>query len=266
MKGNDGESAARVKHHIEQQHPQQSLKIERAQERGEADETLTFWGGVRDCVPTLLGYWSIGFAAGVVGVTAGLSVLEIGLMSLFLYAGSAQFIVAAMVGAGSTIASIIITVFFVNVRHLLLSAALAPLFRQYTVTRNLLLGAQLTDETFGVAVHRLSLNAHNRDKWMFGMNVTAQLNWIIATLVGAWFGAWIPNPEKFGLHYALPAMFIGLVVQQIMHRRQWRTDLIVAGSTVVYFILMFMWMPSHIAVIASAIAAACTGMAVERWR
>lgn len=232
----------------------------------DAVEELTFWGGVRDCVPTLLGYWSIGFAAGVVGATAGFNVLEIGLLSVFLYAGSAQFIVAAMASAGSSIISIIVTVFFVNVRHLLLSAAIAPLFRPYSVFKNFLLGVQLTDETFGVAVNRLSLHANHRDKWMFGLNVTAQLNWVIATLAGAWFGAWIPDPERFGLHFALPAMFVGLVVQQIMHRKQWRTDLIVAGTTVAYFAVLFLWLPSHIAVILAAVGAACTGLAVERWR
>lgn len=229
-------------------------------------ERLTFWGGVRDCVPTLLGYLSIGFAAGVVGVTEGLSALEIGLLSVFLYAGSAQFIVAAMIGSGSTLVSIIVTVFFVNLRHLLLSAAVAPFFREYTARKNFLLGAQLTDETFGVAVSRLSLRASGRDKWMLGLNVTAQLNWVLATLIGAWFGAWIPEPERFGLDFALPAMFAGLVVQQLMHRRAWRTDLIVAGCAVGYFAVGFVWLPSHLAVIIAAVGAACTGLAVSRWR
>lgn len=231
-----------------------------------AGEKLTFWGGVRDCIPTLFGYWSIGFAAGVVGATEGLSVLEVGLMSIFLYAGSAQFIVAAMLSSGSTIASIIVTVFFVNLRHLLLSAAVAPYFCQYTAKKNFLLGAQLTDETFGVAISRLSLQAEGRDRWMLGLNITAQVNWVVATLVGAWFGLWLPDPEQFGLQFALPAMFAGLVVQSLMQRKQLRTDLAVAGCTIVYFVLVFVWFPSHVAVILAAIAAAITGMVVERRR
>jgi 4-azaleucine resistance transporter AzlC len=229
-------------------------------------ERLTFWGGVRDCIPTLLGYWSIGFAAGVVGATEGLNVLEVGLMSTFLYAGSAQFIVAAMVGTGSTIASIIATVFFINLRHLLLSAAVAPYFRQYSAKKNFLLGAQLTDETFGVAISRLSITAEGRDKWMLGLNITAQVNWIVATLIGAWLGMSLANPEQFGLKFALPAMFAGLVVQSLLHRKQLRQDMIVAGSAIVYFVLAFLWFPSHVAVIIAAVAAAITGMAVERWR
>lgn len=245
----------------------QYVLIEVNEAMGErAEEKLTFLGGVRDCIPTLLGYWSIGFAAGVVGVTEGLSVLEVGLMSVFLYTGTAQFIVAAMLSSGSTIASIIATVFVVNLRHLLLSAAVAPYFRGFPARKNFLLGAQLTDETFGVAINRLSLQAQGRDRWMLGLNVTAQVNWVFATLVGAWFGMWLPNPEQFGLKFALPAMFAGLVVQSLMQRKQLRTDLIVAGCAIVWFTLAFLWLPSHVAVIIAAIAAALTGMAVERWR
>lgn len=230
----------------------------------EAEEVLTFWGGVKDCVPTLLGYLSIGFAAGVVGVTEGLSILEVGLLSVFLYAGSAQFITAAMMGAGSAPLAIIGTIFFVNLRHLLLSAALSPYFRQYSWKKNLLLGAQLTDETFGVAINRLSLQTSHRDRWMLGLNMTAQINWVVATLVGAWFGTWLPDPQAFGLHFALPAMFAGLVVEQLRQRKQWRRDLLAAGSAVIYFVVAFILLPSHIAVIIAAIAAALTGMAVDR--
>jgi predicted branched-subunit amino acid permease len=92
----------------------------------------SFLQGIKDCIPTVLGYLSIGFAAGVVEKTAGLSVLEIALMCLLIYAGSAQFIAAGMIVAKGSIAAIIFTIFFVNLRHLLMSAALSPYFRHLT--------------------------------------------------------------------------------------------------------------------------------------
>lgn len=112
----------------------------------------SFIKGVKDCIPTLLGYLSIGIAAGVIQKTAGLSIAEIILMSLILYAGSAQFIVAGMMATSSSLSAIIITIFFVNLRHILLSAALAPYFRHLSPFRNMLVGSLLTDETFGVAI------------------------------------------------------------------------------------------------------------------
>ncbi|PZD96170.1 branched-chain amino acid ABC transporter permease [Paenibacillus sambharensis] len=222
-----------------------------------------FWQGVKDCVPTLLGYLSIGFACGVVGRTAGLSTAEIVLLSTFLYAGSAQFIVAGMIAAGGTMYSIIVTVLFVNIRHLLLSAAISPYFRSFPWWKNVLLGSQLTDETFGVAVNRLSNDWKHRDKWMFGLNITAHINWIAATFAGAYFGAWIPDPEAYGLSFALPAMFIGLLVLQMAHRKQIRTDLAVAGGAVVLFLAAFTVMSANLAVLTAIIGAACIGMVIE---
>lgn len=108
----------------------------------------TFLQGVRDCVPTLLGYMSIGFAFGIVGVASHLSILEICLLSLCVYAGAAQFIICSLLVSGSPISAIILTTFIVNLRHLLLSLTIAPYFTKYSLLKNIGFGALLTDEIF----------------------------------------------------------------------------------------------------------------------
>src|SRR5690554_5801819 len=80
----------------------------------------TFYEGFKDCVPTLLGYISIGFAFGVVATASGLSLLENFLLSLLVYAGSAQFIFCGLFVAGAPVTVIILTTFIVNLRHLLM--------------------------------------------------------------------------------------------------------------------------------------------------
>jgi 4-azaleucine resistance transporter AzlC len=230
------------------------------------DLQLTFAMGVKDCIPTLLGYLSIGFAAGVIGTTAGLSLTEVVLMSTFLYAGSAQFIVASMFAASSSVLSIIVTIFFVNLRHLLLSAAISPFFKHYSPWKNMAIGSQLTDETFGVAINRLTPQTQNNASWMFGLNFTAHINWIIANIAGALFGGWIPDPEAFGLNYALPAMFIGLVVMQIAYRKQYKTDALVIIIAVASFAASMYVFPSHIALITAALIAAIVGMVTDQWK
>lgn len=230
----------------------------------QAVEELSFRQGVIDCIPTLLGYLSIGFAAGVIEATAGMSLLEIALLSMFLYAGSAQFIVAGMLTAGAPVASVITTVFFVNLRHLLLSAAIAPKFSNYSPLKNFLIGSQLTDETFGVAVSRLSGPVRHLDRWMFGLNMTAHANWVAANMIGALLGGWIADPERFGLHFALPAMFIGLAAMIVMQRKQYKKDLSVILSAAGGFALAFIWLPGYVAVIAAAVLAAIIGAVTER--
>ncbi|WP_228744988.1 AzlC family ABC transporter permease [Paenibacillus sp. S150] len=230
------------------------------------DAQDTFLQGVRDCLPTLLGYLSIGFAAGVVEKTAGLSVAEIAMISIILYAGSAQFIAAGMIAAGSTATSIVLTILLVNLRHLLLSAALSPYFRHLTPLRNMLIGGLLTDETFGVAIQRSTSSKAISEKWMHGLNLTAYLNWLLANVAGAFFGQWIANPEQWGLDFALPAMFIGLLVLTIQSRNKIVTDILVGAAAVVIAVgVSVLWSPS-MGVIAAAIAASMIGVLIERWK
>jgi len=226
----------------------------------------SFLQGVKDCIPTLLGYLSIGFAAGVVGKTAGLSIAEITLMSLLVYAGSAQFIFAGMIAANSSAAAIILTIFFVNLRHLLLSAALSPYFRHLTSLKNILIGSLLTDETFGVAINHAANKKSISEKWMHGLNIAAYMNWIAANIAGAFLGQWITNPQKFGLDFALPAMFIGLLVLLMVSRAKIAVDIIVAVSAVVIVIGVTMVSSGSAGIIAAAIIASAIGMAVEKWK
>ncbi|CAM3443965.1 AzlC family ABC transporter permease [Paenibacillus lupini] len=226
----------------------------------------SFLQGIKDCVPTLLGYLSIGFAAGVVGHTSGLSVLEITLMSILIYAGSAQFIIAGMVANHGSIAAIVFTVFIVNLRHLLLSAALSPYFRHLTTLKTMMIGSLLTDETFGVSINKASNQSSLSEKWMNGLNVTAYPNWIFATMAGAFFGQWITNPEKFGLDFALSAMFIGLLVLQLLGRKKLARDLIVVISAVVIVVGISMVTSGSVAVIIATIGAATIGVLIEKWK
>ena len=238
----------------------------RSEQAGASHQEEGFIQGVKDCVPTLLGYLSIGFAAGVIEKTAGLSLAEIALMSLVLYAGSAQFIAAGMISAGSSPAGIIVTIFFVNLRHLLLSAALSPYFRHLTPLRNMLIGGLLTDETFGVAIHKIADRLRLSERWMHGLNVTAYLNWFAANMAGAYFGQWIVNPDRLGLDFALPAMFIGLLALAMASRNKLALDLMVAAAAVIVAVGVGIAVSPSFGVIAAAVIAATIGMVLERCR
>lgn len=231
-----------------------------------ASRWIDFRKGIIDCLPTVLGYLSIGFAAGVVERTAGFSMLEIALFSLLLYAGSAQFIAAGMWASGASITAIIFSIFLANLRYLLLSAALAPYFKGQPVWKNSLLGYQLTDETFAVAANNLTRHGSLNTTWMFGLNLTAYLNWFIANIAGGFVGEWIGDPKVYGLDFALPAMFIGLIVLQMQERKEWPLDLSVAAIAILLTLLFTIFMPVGFSVILATLFAATWGMGVERWR
>jgi 4-azaleucine resistance transporter AzlC len=241
-------------------------KVTAAEVSGAVRDESGFYRGVKDCLPTVLGYLSIGFAAGVVEKTSGMSLAEIALMSILLYAGSAQFIAAGMMAAGNPVTAIVFTVFFVNLRHLLMSAAIAPYFRDLPLWKNVLLGSQLTDETFSVAAARLQGKTKGSFSWMFGLNLTAYLNWLLANIAGGVFGEWLASPEAYGLDFALPAMFIGLLMLQLKERSKWRADLIVAASAAVIAAAGSVLISESAGVLIAIIAAASIGVWIEKWK
>ncbi|TJY41120.1 AzlC family ABC transporter permease [Cohnella pontilimi] len=227
---------------------------------------VQFFRGVRDCIPTLLGYLSIGFASGIIAKSAGLSVAEIALLSILVYAGSAQFIFAGMIASNHSAAGIVATLFFVNLRHLLLSAALSPYFQKLTPFKNLLIGSLLTDETFGVSSAQGAKEGAIHPSWMHGLNLAAYLNWIAANVAGACLGQWISDPERFGLDFALPAMFIGLLVLQMISRKKYKSDILVALCAIIVGVGCEALFGKSVSIIAATITAATLGLVVEKWR
>ncbi|ANE47823.1 branched-chain amino acid permease [Paenibacillus swuensis] len=225
-----------------------------------------FVQGVRDCVPTLLGYFSIGMAAGVVQKTAGLSLMDITMLCLILYAGSAQFIAVGMITASSSITAIMITVFFVNLRYLLLSAALSPYFKHLTPFRNLLVGSLVTDETFGVAINKAIHTHRLSEKWMHGLNLTAYISWWVANMTGAYVGQWIEDPETFGLDFALAGMFIGILAVSVISRKRIRTDVAVGLIALFVGVSGTFLLSTSLSVIAATLVASTLGVVMERWK
>ncbi|QJC50735.1 AzlC family ABC transporter permease [Paenibacillus albicereus] len=226
----------------------------------------SFLQGVRDCLPTLLGYLGIGFAFGIVAVGSGLSVLEAGLLAVFVYAGAAQFVMVGLLAAGAPLSAVILTTFIVNLRHLLMSLAIAPHLTRYPLLRTLGFGALLTDETFGVATVRLGATGRLSGAWMDGLNVTAYLCWIAACVLGAAGGRWIEHPEALGLDFALPAMFAALLVLQLQQapRGKLRHRLLLLGCVAAVMAACLPVMPSHLAVLVSTVLAAALGAATDR--
>ena len=171
--------------------------------------------GVKAAVPTALGYVAIGLAFGVVAAASGLSALEVGLMCALVYGGSAQFAMCALVVAGAGLGELTLTVFLVNLRNMLMSLHATTIFTKTSLWNQLGIGSLITDESYGVL---LGEYVHHKDipaNWMHGNNIFSYLVWIVSSVIGCLIGSMIPNPELFGLDFALIAMFIGLLSSQI---------------------------------------------------
>ena len=210
--------------------------------------------------PICLGYFPIGMALGVLARQAGLTPLDIGLMSILVFAGSAQFIGVAMIGEGASALSIILTTFVVNFRHVLMSSSLAP--HMYGVRRSFLalFAYGVTDESYAVNMTRFRQGGWDRWRALV-LHHTANTTWFIASVTGALAGSLIPQ-GAFGIDFALPAMFLALLVYQIQSRIHIITGLIAVFVSVVCYLTI----PGDgYAVIATVVAATC-GYLLQRRR
>lgn len=221
----------------------------------------SFLDGVKACVPTILGYLGIGFAMGVVGKGIGLSVFQIFLMSLIVYAGSAQFIICGMLAIQAPISSIIVTVFFINLRHFLMSLSVAPYFQKETLLENIGIGSLLTDESYGVLTTYTRQNRPISVPWMNGLNLLAYAVWVVSTVLGGIFGRFISSPESLGLDFALVAMFLGLFLFQMeaeLKRGVKKTITVLVSVCFSLYVLMI-WTTPEFAVIGATLIGATIG-------
>lgn len=168
----------------------------------------------KQALPIVLGYLPVGFAYGVLARKAGISIDNTVLMSLIVFAGSAQFIAVGLIASGASALSVIITTFIVNLRHLLMSAALSPYLKKWSKLQISLFGFQLTDETFAVHSTRFADgDIHKGETYL--INCISQAAWVTGTVLGIFCSTLITDVKPMGLDYALPAMFIALLIFQI---------------------------------------------------
>ncbi|HGP8771434.1 TPA: AzlC family ABC transporter permease [Streptococcus pneumoniae] len=149
-------------------------------------------------MPTALGYVSIGLACGIIGVPY-VTLVEMGLMSLFVYAGSAQFAMLALIVVQAPVTAIAMTVFLINLRLFLLSLHASTYFCHTSLWYNIGMSSILTDETYGVLMGELAHTDKVNPMWMHGNNLNSYVAWFVGTVVGTALGGLLPNPEIFAL-------------------------------------------------------------------
>lgn len=219
-----------------------------------------FWAGVRDTFPLVVGAAPFGFIFGALAINSGFSTLGAMGMSLFVFAGSAQFIGATLVAGGAALWVIVFTTFIVNVRHALYSATLSPHMKHLPQRWLLPLGFWLTDETFVVVVARYNADDQSRYKHWYhlGSSLFMYINWNVCTLIGIVAGQTIPDLSKWGLDFALYVTFIGMLIPLIKSRPV-LLSAVVGGLSAV----LFHGLPNQMGLIVAALLGVAAGVIAE---
>jgi predicted branched-subunit amino acid permease len=155
---------------------------------------------------------------------------------------------------------IVLTTFVVNLRHLLYATTLVPYVKHLTQNWKIPLAFWLTDEAFAVAINRYHQTDNSPYKqWYFlGSAMFMYLNWQFCTLLGLTLGQMIPNMATWGLDFAMPVTFIGMVMPYLKNKPMWATVIVAGGVALLTFTL-----PHKLGLMLAALAGIGAGMITE---
>ena len=219
--------------------------------------SMQFLLGIRDQAPILLGVAPFGVIFGALAISAGIPPLESQALSLLIFAGSAQFIAVGLIAEGTGALIVILTIFVVNLRHMLYSASMARYFKPLDLRWKFSLSWLLTDEAFAVASTRYRRGPMTNAHWYtLGTGLALWGTWQVSTAVGILLGAGIP--KSWNLAFALPLTFLALLAPTLTDRASWA-----AAVTGGILAVLFATLPFRLGLFIAALAGITAGLIVE---
>ncbi|MGH7356455.1 MAG: AzlC family ABC transporter permease [Candidatus Rokuibacteriota bacterium] len=176
-----------------------------------------------------------GTVFGGLAVQAGLRPVEVWAMTVLVFAGASQFVAVPMIAAGAAPLTVIVTTYVVNMRHYLMAATLAPSFRHFPRGWLALVAHWINDESFAVTVAR----RRPPDPWVYvGSAVAIGGAFLTGVPVGTQLGGLVERPERWGLDFAFPAVFLAIIAVQLRRRTDWLVAAAAAVLAVALSLLM----------------------------
>lgn len=167
--------------------------------------------------PLLASVLVVAIPFGVVARQSGLSPAEVVAMSVFVFAGASQFAMVQLFRDGAAAPIVIATVLLINLRHVLMGAALRPHFAGISVARRLAAAFVLTDEAFAMAIGGFR-RGRTELAYYATFAVALYLLWNAGTIVGVLVGPSIGEPRRVGVDFAITAAFIAIVALGVRRR------------------------------------------------
>lgn len=208
-----------------------------------------FLDGMRRALPAAVASAPFGMLFGTLAVQNGLSAGEATLMSAIVFAGASQLVGLDLFGQKIAPWLIVLSIFAVNFRHVLYSAALGRRVRHWSGMQRALGFFFLTDPQYADGERR-AISKGLTFPWYMGYAALLYGFWVAEAAIGATFGDLIADPYALGLDFMLPIYFIGMVMGFRL-RPLWLpvVGVSAAASTIAYYLIGSPW---HVSIGAAA--------------
>ena len=219
-----------------------------------------FIQGTIDSLPLVFAAIPFGIIFGALSIEVGLSVWETVSMSFYVFAGSSQFIAVTLIDSSAPFSVILLTVFIVNLRHMLYSANLMKIVARLPQKIRIPMSFWLTDETFAVVSKRITrdFNEDNIHWYFLGSAFAMYTMWTSFTIFGIFLSQQLPDLSSWGLEVAMIVGFIAIIVPNLKFDRDW----ICVGTAVLTTIVTYQW-PNQTGLLFSSILAIIAAVLFE---
>ena len=184
-----------------------------------------------DTIPVLTGYVFLGFGFGILLHQSGYGVIWAAAMSLFIYAGSMQYVAVSLLSSGAGLLTAAMTAFLVNARHLFYGISMVDAYKGAGKKKPYMIFA-LTDETYSLVSQDQAPEGTDRHTYCFLVSLFDQIYWVSGSILGSLAGSLLPINYE-GIEFVLTALFVTIFVEQWLSTKNHLPAVIGVVSTVV---------------------------------
>ena len=188
-----------------------------------------------DTVPVMTGYLFLGTGFGILLSEAGYGPGWALITSLFIYAGSAQYLLVSLISSGASVLSTALATLLLNARHLFYGISLIDTYKDAGKKKPYLIFS-LTDETYSLVTQSSLPEGREKTRYCFWVSLFNHSYWVVGCVIGSLVGTLLPM-DISGISFVLTALFVTMFVEQWLSHKDHSPALIGTVSTAVCLLL-----------------------------
>ncbi|MEL6958897.1 MAG: AzlC family ABC transporter permease [Pseudomonadota bacterium] len=225
-------------------------------------ERSWYWAGFREGLPFLLVVMPFGLLFGVISIEAGLTPLQTMAFSSVVFAGASQFAALQLMVDNAPVFIVLATALAVNLRMAMYSASLSLWLGKAPLWQRALVAYVNVDQSYAVSINRYEdqpeLTLRQRIAFFFGAVSPVCPMWVVATALGVWLGAGIP--DWMALDFAVPICFLAIIAPMMRTLAH-----MVAAVVSIVLALLLAGLPFNLGLLVAALVAMAVGARIELW-